>query len=91
MDGSATYESILVAMDDLKNDFLESIGKDFGDQLETTVKERDGSIIIDSLRGIFLRYQGDESIVETLQIEVARMKFITKLIKLGFDDRPTRF
>ena len=56
MDGSATYESILVAMDDLKNDFLESIGKDFGDQLETTVKERDGSIIIDCLRVIFLSY-----------------------------------
>ena len=58
-------------MDNLKDDFLKPVSQNFSDHLETVVRERDGSIIIDGLRGIFLRYQCDKSIVEALQVQVA--------------------
>ena len=51
----------------------------------------DGPIIINCLRGIFIRYQIDESMVEAFQIQFARVKFLTELVKIRFDDRPTHF
>ena len=64
-------------MDNLKDDFLEPICKNFGYHLEAAVKERDGPIIINCLWGIFLGYESDESIVEAFQVQFARVKFFT--------------
>ena len=61
-------ESVLISMNYLQDDFLETVGKDFGDYLETTVEQGDGVIVVYSLGGLYLGYQCDIACVNTLEI-----------------------
>ena len=51
-------ETILVFVDDFKDDFLQPISQDFRDEFQATVKQSDWSVVIRSFRG--RRFWGSE-------------------------------
>ena len=77
MNGTTTEEAILVAMNNMQNDLLKSIGKDLGYKLKTAIQERDRAKVIDCHRSIRLRYQSDMSIIDALQIQISSMELFT--------------
>ena len=71
MDRSATKETILVSVHNLKDDFLESIHQNFSDHLQTAVKERDWPEVINTFRRINLGDQSDKTCINAFKIKAA--------------------
>ena len=56
LDRSTFYEAILVAMDNFKNEFLESVSEQLSDYLEEAVEHCNGPKVRVCLRGANLGY-----------------------------------
>ena len=91
LDRSTTKKTVLIAMYTSQDHFLKPIGQNFSDQLQTIVKERDWTKIIDILRRVNLGDQCDKTCINAFQIKAALMKLLTKKIKIIFNDWPTCF
>jgi hypothetical protein len=87
LNGSGFDKTILVCMNQLHNDSLKSISKQFSQQLESTIQERDGSEVICGSSTIFLGNQSNEATIDTLQTEIPFMELQTKVIEVFLYNR----
>ena len=77
MDGSPTKVSVLVVMNYLQDDFLQTICQNLGDHFKAAVEQCDRAKVIDCHMSIRLRYQSDMSIIDALQIQISYMELFT--------------
>ena len=78
LDGSPFDKSVLVVMQKLDNNLLQSVCQDLCQQLDAAIEKRDRSEIINSLWVIYFGDQSDEGDIDALQIDNTVKKTLGK-------------
>ena len=73
-------------MDKLENEWLHSIGKKFGDNLDHGVEQGYWPVVINCLRSLHLGDKSDEGRVQGFKISNTLKKVIAELVDFRFND-----
>ena len=82
LDCSALEKAILVWMDQVKNHLLQSVCKKFGNDFESTIDKGYGSEFCRSRCCLCFRNQGDDRVIDALEIDFAMIEIINKPVKV---------
>ena len=77
LDGPLFQKTVLVAVYDLQDNFLQPISEEFCDDFKTTVKKSDWSEVINSLRCSNFGDESNITIINALKIESSIKELIT--------------
>lgn len=89
LDGSSFNESVLVFVHQAGYNRLQSISKQFSDDLDRRIKKGNGSKVIHTNRPIHLWNECDERSVDTSETKITMIKIFTQLIKVILYNPPT--
>ena len=77
LDGPLFQKTVLVAVYDLQNNFLQPISQEFSDDFKTSIKKSDGSEVINSLWCGNFGNESNITIINALKIESSIKELIT--------------
>lgn len=91
METSFIEETILIDVNQIGHDLLQSVGKKFGQNFDSAVKQRNGPKSTRRVYKIDLGYECDIGVVDALDVDPARIEIIDQIVEVWGYDVPTRF
>ena len=91
LNASVIEEAILIFVDQIEYHLLKSVSKQFGNDFESTVEKGNGPEFSRSGCSLSFRNQGDERVVDSLEIDFAMIEVINKLVEVRYNNRPACF
>ena len=86
LDRPPLNETVLVPVDDLKDNFLQPMSQDFHEDFQATVKQSDWSVVIRSFGGGDLGDQSNVSLTDAGDVKSSRMEIMAHFVEVLFDD-----